>query len=463
MKRNLWKFLALIAVLSFLTVSVISCGDDNNNNNNNNNNGDDGIFNAGSGSGVLFDIRSPYQNVNWGAYGQFKAAYHVHTINSDGSGTMEQIIQLHYDLDYDILPITDHVWAEAHARRDPLNDPPGAPQRRYFNLINRCVTNETWTYGGFTYNLTHITKVQLDAFQAGTAPSETRTVDRGILMIPGTAELAPGGDPTPDEVNVFFYPDDKLPPNAWAVQLREGLSHVNEVGALGVINHPGRSTHAMTFAQTGAADPENPSNQGRWIRRYANLFMEFPITNILGIEIINRRDVDSRHDRVLWDNINALTIPQGRFVWGFGGDDLHSTSVSSTGNGVHISYNMMLMPSNTLENYRHAMVNGQFYIVTVAAFNEGVNLSATTPGADRPSINSITFSQTADTITISANNATRIVWLSEGKVIHEEHDDFSTINLASPAIIDNVGAFVRANIFGPGGLAMTQPIATTRK
>jgi len=465
MKRTFWKLAALIAVVSLLAVSVISCpgeitgGPE-----------DDGLFNAGSGSGVLFDIRSPYQNVSWN-WGQYKAALHTHTINSDGSATMEQILQLYYDLDYDIMGITDHTWAEIHARREPLNDPPGTPQRMYFNLINKDVTNDTWTYtDNRTYNLTHITQAQKEAFEAGTAASPTRTAGRGgMLMIPGSGELAPGGDPTPDEVNVFFWPDNVLAPNAWSVQLRAGLQRVQSAGAIGFINHPGRSTHAMNFPngtpanQANIISPNNPNNQGTWIRRYANLYMEFPISIITGMEIFNRRDQDSVHDRVLWDNVNKLTIPEGRFVWGYANDDMHGTSVSATSSGAHINFNTFIMPANNMDNFRHAMINGHSYMVTVVAFNEGVNRPADNDWKTRPSIQEIMFDKNSDNITIIANNATRIDWISDGKIIFTEHQSYSTIDLADPGIIDQVGSFVRANIIGTNGMAVIQPISTRRK
>jgi hypothetical protein len=280
-----------------------------------------------------------------------------------------------------------------------------------------------------------------------------------MMIIKGTAELAPDGD----EVNVFFYPENRLPPPAWSNRIRGALQDVHDAGAIGFINHPGRTTRAEAYPQNGAASPANPSNQGVWIRYYANLYMEFPISTVSGMEIFNRRDVDSRHDRILWDNINKLTIPQGRFVWGYGNDDLHSFSISATGNGLQINYNMFVMPSNTPENFRHAMINGHSYMVTVAAFNEGVNITAETPSSQRPRITSITFSQNADTITINAENASRIMWISDGVEIFTEYDSFSTINLAHPDIIGNVGSFVRANVFGPGGMAVTQPISTRKR
>jgi hypothetical protein len=158
-----------------------------------------------------------------------------------------------------------------------------------------------------------------------------------------------------------------------------------------------------------------------------------------------------------------LTIPQGRFVWGYGNDDLHGTAITAT-SGLHVNYNRFIMPETTVDNLevnlRNAMANGHSYIVTVAAGNEGVNVAAGTPSAQRPFIKSITTGD--NTITIEAGNATSIMWLSEGRPFHRSNSATSTLNLLDPDIVDDVGVFVRANIIGPGGMAVIQPIGTKR-
>jgi len=438
MKRRLWLLFAVITAISFMTISVISCDD------------------PPPPAPVEFDITSPYAEVNWGTFGQFKAAQHVHTTNSDGSGTMEAVANAHYQLDYDILAITDHVW-----KGDP---------RVYMNLVTRSPTQETWN----SVPLTFITAARLNEFETGTATSATRPANRPMLMIRGTAEYA---FPDGEEMNVFFLPDNITPPNAWAGSITAGIQSVHNAGAICFINHPGRTTNAQNFrvndskAQAAGTagvlppfDPGNPSNAHSWIMKYASLYMQFPITTLTGMEVFNRRDVDSLHDRVLWDNVNKFTIPEGRFVWGYGNDDLHSSSVSTgSGNGMQINYNMFLMPSNTPENFRTAMVKGHSYIVTVCAYNEGIDMPAANSGSERPIITSVTTGE--NTITITAQNATSIDWISEGRKIHTSTitGGSGTITLNDPAIVNQVGVFVRANVIGPSGMAVTQPFGTARK
>jgi len=262
-------------------------------------------------------------------------------------------------------------------------------------------------------------------------------------------------------------------PRAWQRNLDAGLQDAHNSGAIFFINHPGRSTNAQNFRQDGPGDASNPSNMNTWIRRYANLYMKYPSNTLVGLEIFNRRDQDSRHDRVLWDNILKQTVPNDRFVWGYANDDSHSNG------GIGINYNMMVMSSNSLENFRAAMIAGHSYMVTCAAFNEGVwtggNTTATaqiTPASGHPRISSITVNHETDSITIQSTNTVKIVWISEGKEIFTDENSSwtasgasSTINLAADGIKEDVGSYIRANIIGPAGtgMAVIQPIGTKRK
>jgi hypothetical protein len=453
MKKCLRLFLMLFAV------SIISCGDDDKINIVYQDviiPGEDVIIPGDTITEYRkrqFEIISPYANVEWDTFGHYKAALHVHTINSDGSGTMGEVVNLHYSLDYDLLAITDHVWHGTDGSRP------------YLDLITRTWTQESWTTtmhqlggsGARTTPVSHISQERLDEVQTGVGRN-----GRGMLMIPHTAELAPQNQ---DELNVFFF-QPGTPSRPWGSTLRGAIQEAHDNDAICFINHPGRTTQGMNYPVAGAECPYNPSRLENWITRYAEFYMDFPITTLTGMEIFNRRDIDSRHDRILWDNVNTRTIPEGRFVWGYGNDDLHSTNVATAlgSNGAHINYNVMVMPYNSVDNFRAAMVNGHSYIVTVCAYNEGVNVLATFPWQQRPYIESITTGP--DSITIVAGNANRVVWISEGRTILETTDDTGsfTIRLTDADIIDQVGVYVRANIFGnDNGMAVIQPIRIIRK
>jgi hypothetical protein len=439
------KFLIILIAISILAVFTIGCPPDDPDN--------------GDTDSSKFAITSPYDAVNWDTFGQYKAALHTHTVNSDGSANMLEAINAHYNMGYDILPITDHVWKGEDG------------ERRYLDLISNP-RNPSWTTSNnnfrteLTTELSFITQERWDQIHAG----EGRE-GRPMIIIPNTAEFAleVGGE----EMNVFFYEAEKAPP-AWSTNLRGGMVAARNANAIFFVNHPGRTTNAQNYPSTllpaqwdqygrpgqfsvgsHAASLSNPSNMERWIRYYANLFMEFPATHLVGMEIFNREDRDSRHDRVLWDNILTRLVPERRLVWGYANDDSHSVG------GIGINYQMMLMPSNTLENFRSAMINGHSYMVTCLARNEGIIHPRTS--TNRPIVNSVIVDHKADTITITAENTTSIVWISEGRTIYTTTGNISTLNLTDEDIIDEVGVFVRANIIGSTGLAAIQPIVTRRK
>ena len=288
MKRFLRLLAALFVAISLL--AVISCEGEEEN--------------KGDGPGDVtfssFEIKSPYEGVDWDTFNQYKAALHVHTNNSDGSNPMLAVVNEHYRVGYDILTITDHVWKRVNN------------VEVYKDLITRTWTQTEWN----GVAVTGITEERLQEIEDGTAtvPNGVERNGRGMLMVPNTAELAL--QPGEHELNVFFrFQGD--PPQAWTLSIQDGVKRAHEAGAIFFINHPGRFTGGSIGGSAGMSASNNPVN----INMYANLFMQYP--NCIGFEIFNRRDGDSKSDRILWDNVLKITVPQGRFVWGYGNDDSH--------------------------------------------------------------------------------------------------------------------------------------------
>jgi len=334
-------------------------------------------------------IVSPYNGVDWHNFGQYKAALHVHTTNSDGLNTFSQVIEDHYEKDFDILAVTDH---------------------------NRVTVDWVSARNGLSQ----------ERFAAITA-GEGRD-GRGMLQVPYANEQS-----NSDHINSFFINYN----NPGGISLRNNIERVEDNGGISFINHPGRYTNGVAGGITG----ENASNNERNIRKYVNLFMEFP--SCVGMEIINKKDGDSASDRILWDNILSWTIPRGRYVWGFSNDDTHSNS--NTG----YSFNVFIMPENTLENFRNAMLSGSFYAVARVSKRE-LGSSFTAAGAV-PAILNINVDNDAANITIAADNYSRIEWISAGKKVAEGE----TICLNTHK--NNINSYIRANIIGAGGIAFTQP------
>jgi len=254
-----------------------------------------------------------------------------------------------------------------------------------------------------------------------------------MLEIPNTNEQSHH-----DHVNTFFTeynnPSRNTLENMWAslqaAEDQDGISH---------INHPGR--------YTGGEHNKDRSFDPDEITKYTDIFTTF--TTCVGMEIINKKDGESKNDRYLWDNINAVTIPQGVYVWGFSNDDTHNN------NDTGYAYNMFVQRENTLETFRETMYAGNFYAVSYYAFNEGLtNNDLSIPA---PVITNITVDPKAATITVAAENYDKIEWFNEKTEVIATGN---TINIADVA--DNVDVFVRAHIIGPGAIAWTQPFGIVK-
>jgi hypothetical protein len=221
------------------------------------------------------------------------------------------------------------------------------------------------------------------------------------------------------------------------------IAAVQAVGGITHINHPGRYTGGAAGGANGAAASNNPTT----IKKYVDLFMAYP--SLVGMEIVNKQDDESRSDKILWDNILTQTMPQGRFVWGFANDDTHS--LGATG----FAWNVMLMPELTQSQTRIAMETGAFYSVSRIDRREGINalnLALTTP-----SITNIVVE--GNTITLTGANYDVIEWISGVDATTGMVNVIATgasIDVSNYAdIIEN--NYVRAQLKSQNGIAYTQP------
>ncbi|MCL2128057.1 MAG: DUF4886 domain-containing protein, partial [Treponema sp.] len=235
-------------------------------------------------------IYSPYAGVDWGAYGQYKAGLHTHTTRSDGLNTLAAMVEEYYSQDYDILAITDH------------------------SVLNNSWT-ETWEFPGISYyyhDKDGTEDVPLAESRYEEIAGGAGRGGRGMLRIQNTNEQS---NNEADHLNTYFAPFNNdfsydtffISPSG---NMKDNIAKTEELGGISHINHPGRYT---------GNNSTNPAH----IKRYVDLFMEFE--SCVGMEIINQTDRYS-NDRILWDNILAVTVPLGRYVWGFSNDDAHSTT-----------------------------------------------------------------------------------------------------------------------------------------
>ena len=57
---------------------------------------------------VSYDITSPYDELDWDSLNQYQAQLHTHTLYSDGTVDVKDVVERYYELGYDILAVTDH-------------------------------------------------------------------------------------------------------------------------------------------------------------------------------------------------------------------------------------------------------------------------------------------------------------------------------------------------------------------
>ena len=375
-----------------------------------------------------FLIFNPYANVDWSAFGQYKAAFHVHTHHSDGSASFVDTIADHYNKGFDILAITDHDvltnrWDEA----------PRTPVRHEDRLSYLTAAQKQAIYAGtfegpFPYPFTEARRQQ----------------QNGMISLPATNEQSHG-----EHLNTFWAPFN----NASGDTIQCSLAATTELGGIAIVNHPGRYTGGQVGGLIGRAASNNPIR----IARYVRLFSDFDVA--LGMEIFNRLDNETRADRILWDNLLMRLMPEGRSVWGFSNDDSHG--LNQTG----YNFNILLMPELTADAARTAMESGAFYAVARVARPEGVNtrlpnrramptsgnantlflLDQTTPGIAN-------IAAANDQITITGRDYDRIEWIAGGRVIATGAS--LDLNAHRRDIRHN---YVRAQLISATGIAVTQP------
>lgn len=352
-------------------------------------------------------ITSPYEQVDWNTYNQYKADFHAHSTNSDGGELTSDMVEDHYKKAYDILSMTDHNYLTS----------------RWSEAAKGAVSAEREA-----------------EIEAGVGRD-----GRGMIDLYNTDEQS-----VVDHINSFFAPFN----NGAGATMASTIASVEELGGITQINHPGRYTGGKNGGEAGIAASNDPAT----VKKYVDLFMAYD--SCVGMEIINKIDNESRSDRILWDNILQQTMPEGRFVWGFSNDDTHS--INATG----YSFNMMLMPELNQENTRTAMETGAFYAVSRVSRIDGINAALpdgkTMPGSGTsatlylleqttPSITDIQVDENENAITITGADYDVVEWIADGEVIATGE----TLDLNDHE--EEIGSYVRAQLKSSTGIAFTQP------
>ena len=414
---------------------------------------------------VDYTIINPYENVDW-SWEQYKADLHTHTTASDGDDTLKDMIETNYDYGFDIYAVSDHgltsySWTEDQDVIYALD---------FFVSLRKpgteivALDEEGLSFDGNKYNV--VTENGDDYYYQ---TFEDGSTGQKMLRVPYAIEN------NPTSLNNAHV-------NSWFVDYGHGvvggtsdyetpIKAVDELGGLSVINHPGEYTNARDEKYTEDAYDDSYEY---YITKFENLLLEYP--SCIGIDINSKVDGRTRHDRKLWDIMLMDLAPAGRNVSAIATSDAHRTSAAYTG------YTRMLMPENTSANLQECMANGEFFAASrcLGNHNELVEYSdyLFKNGSDEakaamvdvrerqaedydakyeadyvteaPYINKVSVDETDDSIKLDVSNEWCVRWIANGKTIawgdELDLDDYS----------DNIGSYVRAEVFGEGGITYTQ-------
>ncbi|NMP38054.1 MAG: hypothetical protein GX051_08060 [Clostridiales bacterium] len=439
-----------------------------------------------SAAEVDYVINNPYADVNWQTYSQYKADLHSHTTASDGSDTLKEMTEAHYDAGFDIVAVTDHGvvdygWSEQKV----------IPALKVFvtlkdrdGIIEALDENGGTTAAGKSYSL--ITENGSDYYQQSN--SDGSAAGQLMMRVPFGIENNPSSLNNA-HVNSWFADYGHAIMGGTSDYITP-ISNVDALGGLSVINHPGEYTNARDEIYTEDAYNMEDSTYAYKINKFAGLLTDYD--SCIGIDINSKGDSRTRFDRKLWDILLQKVVPTGRNVFAIATSDAHKTSVVYTA-----GYTLMCMESNTVENLRACMETGAFFagskslgnydeikeiadILSVsgnktesamgnkltelykqvevqhAAGEQGAKYEAPLDVA-APTVNGVAVDEKADTITLSTTDGMLVRWIADGKLIATGNsidlDDYS----------DKIGSYVRAEVFGEGGIVYTQPFTLEYK
>ncbi len=417
-------------------------------------------------------ITNPYENVDWDTVSTYKAQFHCHTNASDGFLTIKEAVSRYYDLDYDIVAITDHGTNNLGWNKVPENIP-----------LMRAIKKER---SGGAYNpIIPLSEEEYTSYLNGTAvPSDgiVRTNDDGLV------DVALG-----NELNMATPFADCHLTHYWC-DYGQGLAGVygdyetpskesSKQGGVVMLAHVGE--YVYTNKDTTSRYHVGQPVEEYYANKFARIFLDNAVGkqagSVCGMGINSSEDEHTRCDRILYDEILAKTIPNGVVPWGFTFSDSHN--IASMNN----AYCMMLIPdwheldnAQRNEKLRSCMENGEFF--AVSHYSNGVELdgerefTGIEPDTswdpellatmnDTPIVRRISVDEKEDTITVETENADRIVWVSDGNVIKREVSEMDkenkcvfTLSLHGDDLKEGLNYYVRFYITGPQGICYSQPM-----
>ncbi len=404
-------------------------------------------------------IENPYEEIDWDKWGNYKTQLHCHTTASDGFLTIEEFVQIHYALNFDIVALTDHGtinqgWNVA---------PETVPLMRYIKKERTKMAD-----------IVPIPQEDYEAYLAGTYADKsytteegitlTRTKTNGMLDIPKGIELNMA-TPIADCHLTGYYSDYGQGLAGVFGDYETPSKGVMEAGGISYLSHVGEYVYT---------DKDSDKYVGQLIddyypTKFARLFLDYKGSS-LGMGINSATDAHTRCDRILYDQVLQKTIPNGVVPWGNTFADSHNEKA------VNDAYTMVWMPEFTVDAFRTSQEKGHYF--SISHYSNGVELDGIPeiPGFvenevydnalywldNTPNVTRLIVDQEADTISVEGVNFNRIVWVSNGNVILREEnitDGKATIDLHQGEWLNGNEPYlyVRFYITGENGICYSQP------
>ncbi len=376
---------------------------------------------------MAYKITNPYESVVAlieSNENHYKTNLHTHSTYSDANDTMTDMIIGFYDNDFDILAFAEHGILGKYWNEKPTHIP-------FFNF------QYLW-HGKRSY----LTEEQYKAIKSGTYKSEknTRTKARGLNDVPNAIECNMFTI-MKNHVNGYFTDNAYEGVQGLEFDYEIPLALIEKSGGISHINHPTDLLQAKKNPNC-AKVPENIEYFADLLRRYKSC---------MGIEVLNMYDIPNRSDRILWDELLKLLIPQGRTVFGFSNSDAHQVDQIDT------AFMDFILPEYSLDTLRKAMETGTFFSVARYAKNElGEDFKGEGP---TPKVIALDVNEETQQIIIGGENCHTIEWIADGEILKSDKISTdgkitSTLNLAD--YTDKISCYVRAQLLGKGGICLTQ-------
>lgn len=394
-----------------------------------------------------FIITNPYEQVDWDSWGTYKAQLHCHTNASDGYLTIHEFVQKHYDLDYDIVALTDH----GTINRGWNNEPELVPLLRF---VKRERTQMA--------DIIPLTEEEYSSYLNGTAASDSRTHQNGMLDVPLGIELNMATPVADCHLTGYFaeygqglagvYGDYETPSKG-----------VRKKGGISMLSHVGE----FVYPDKDSADHVGQPVDEYYSNKFARIFLDNAGSSV-GMGINSATDAHTRCDRILYDSILQRTIPNGVVPWGFTFSDSHNER------SLNDAYTMMLMENFTIEDFRSSMENGLCF--GVSHYSNGVELNGMKEmpnlteeeieenklylSNDTPMVTRVTVDAQSETISIEGEHFNEITWVSNGNVIKRDSNittGSAELYLHDPDLLSDPSLYVRFYITGENGICYSQP------